>query len=830
MRGIQKKKRKKKLVIRNYAVKPKVPENFLADGWKLLENAIDAIYARIPVPHTREKLYGIVEDLCMHGQSASLFARVKGKFAERVNSLVRDLSQQTGRRDTLLSFVHGCWASYCENLRYIQSIFLYLETNGGLSASGTGDSALSAEPRSLWGVCAHLFHDKLEQKAFTQQKLLEAALTALQSARNGQIVDTTHLRNFTDMYWNLDLYGTRFEPAVLRTTRDFYRSEAENNVVGLGVAEYLKFVANRLTEERRRGLECLRPTTCRAVLSVLRAEMVTAHSATILGRGFESMMEAEQFDELRRMYTLFLHASADGDSNVHEEGDRTAPRTSNAQNSSSPKQRNSGNADDSGESSDGQGRLILDMMNAYGSYIVKKGLQIVAECRGNELQFVDRMLAFKSVIDRACVVAFQNSRDFVELREHSMTRIMNHRASKPAEALARYFDRLLKDQTRLGSTTRRDSAVDDAMVLFRYINNKDVFEACFSRDLSRRLLLKTSTSSELELAIVQRLKAECGNMYTTKMEGMFQDILRADGLNAQFTAWLLKSARTSPSDSSTAAIGDTDGHQKNPAFSVRVLTMGTWPTYPKAPPSLQLPEFLAKLQDQFRRFYVSKFRSRSLEFLPTQGQVVLKATFGYGSGKRRQHELHVSEYQALVLLVFNIDPTAVSASTLDDQPRSFTFMSLMSATGIPRNELQQTLLSLCSNKAKILKRRPSDNGHKGSHGSLFDDAERVVVNDNMKSKLVRIVVNAYQGKLTKKDVQATNQRVQRERMFQVDAAIVRLMKARLTMAHQALLLEVQKHLKFEAQPQMLKKRIESLLEREYLERDSSQAGVYHYTA
>lgn len=128
----------------------------------------------------------------------------------------------------------------------------------------------------------------------------------------------------------------------------------------------------------------------------------------------------------------------------------------------------------------------------------------------------------------------------------------------------------------------------------RYINNKDVFEACFSRDLSRRLLMQTSTSSELELAIVQRLKAECGNMYTTKMEGMFQDILRADGLNAQFTAWLLKAeARTSTSSSSSAVVvtGNADGQsQKPPAFSVRVLTMGTWPTYPKAPPSLQLPE------------------------------------------------------------------------------------------------------------------------------------------------------------------------------------------------------------------------------------------------
>jgi len=70
---------------------------------------------------------------------------------------------------------------------------------------------------------------------------------------------------------------------------------------------------------------------------------------------------------------------------------------------------------------------------------------------------------------------------------------------------------------------------------------------------------------------------------------------------------------------------------------------------------------------------------------------------------------------------------------------------------------------------------------------------------------------------------------------------------------QALLLELQKHLKFEAQPQLIKKRIESLLEREYvaphvtfglqhrpvltcarhvryLERDAQNSSIYHYTA
>ena len=55
----------------------------------------------------------------------------------------------------------------------------------------------------------------------------------------------------------------------------------------------------------------------------------------------------------------------------------------------------------------------------------------MAECRGNELQFVGRMLGFKGGIDRACAVAFRDHRAFVEHREHAMARIMNHRASKP---------------------------------------------------------------------------------------------------------------------------------------------------------------------------------------------------------------------------------------------------------------------------------------------------------------------------------------------------------------------------------------------------------------
>ena len=53
------------------------------------------------------------------------------------------------------------------------------------------------------------------------------------------------------------------------------------------------------------------------------------------------------------------------------------------------------------------------------------------------------------------------------------------------------------------------------MCLSRYINGKDVFEAYYKKDLAKRLLLKKSTSHNLERSMIQKLKAECGSWMRT---------------------------------------------------------------------------------------------------------------------------------------------------------------------------------------------------------------------------------------------------------------------------------------------------------------------------
>jgi cullin 3 len=66
----------------------------------------------------------------------------------------------------------------------------------------------------------------------------------------------------------------------------------------------------------------------------------------------------------------------------------------------------------------------------------------------------------------------------------------------------------------------------------------------------------------------------------------------------------------------------------------------------------------------------------------------------------------------------------------------------------------------------------------------------------------------------------TQDKVDEERQHQIEAAIVRIMKNRKLMEHNALIAEVTTQLspRFLPNPVMTKKRIEALIDREYLER------------
>jgi cullin-4 len=82
------------------------------------------------------------------------------------------------------------------------------------------------------------------------------------------------------------------------------------------------------------------------------------------------------------------------------------------------------------------------------------------------------------------------------------------------QLIAKFCDSKLKS----GKTNEDLEAVlDAALVLFRYINSKDVFEAFYKKDFAKRLIFNKSSSFDSERQMIAKLKHECGNSFTSKV-------------------------------------------------------------------------------------------------------------------------------------------------------------------------------------------------------------------------------------------------------------------------------------------------------------------------
>ena len=60
------------------------------------------------------------------------------------------------------------------------------------------------------------------------------------------------------------------------------------------------------------------------------------------------------------------------------------------------------------------------------------------------------------------------------------------------------------------------------MVVFKYLEDKDVFQKFYSKMLAARLVSNLSASDEAESSMIGKLKHTCGFEYTSKLQRMYQ--------------------------------------------------------------------------------------------------------------------------------------------------------------------------------------------------------------------------------------------------------------------------------------------------------------------
>ncbi|NXR36957.1 CUL4A protein, partial [Zosterops hypoxanthus] len=727
----------KKLVIKNFRERPKLPDNYTQDTWQKLHEAVGAIQSSISIKYNLEELYQAVENLCSYKVSATLYKQLRQVCEEHVKAQILQFREypfvmHRNSLDSLLFLkkINKCWQDHCRQMIMIRSIFLFLDRTYVLQ-----NSVLP----SIWDMGLELFRTHIISDKQVQTKTIDGILLLIERERNGEAVDRSLLRSLLSMLSDLQqVYKESFEQRFLEETNCLYAAEGQRLMQEREVPEYLHHVNKRLEEEGDRVITYLDHSTQKPLIACVEKQLLGEHLSAILQKGLDSLLDENRISDLTQTYQLFSRVKG--------------------------------------------GQQIL--LQHWSEYIKNFGTTIVVNPEKDK-DMVQELLDFKDKVDHIIEVCFQKNEKFINLMKESFETFINKRPNKPAELIAKYVDSKLRAGNKEATDEELERILDKIMIIFRFIHGKDVFEAFYKKDLAKRLLVGKSASVDAEKSMLSKLKHECGAAFTSKLEGMFKDMELSKDVMVQFKQYMQN--QSDP--------GNID-------LTVNILTMGYWPTY--TPMEVHLNSEMIKLQEVFKTFYLGKHSGRKLQWQTTLGHAVLKAEF-----KEGKKEFQVSLFQTLVLLMFN-------------EGDEFSFEEIKMATGVEDSELRRTLQSLACGKARVLIKNPK--------GKDVEDGDKFIFNGDFKHKLFRIKINQIQMKETVEEQVSTTERVFQDRQYQIDAAIVRIMKMRKTLGHNLLVSELYNQLKFPVKPGDLKKRIESLIDRDYMERDKDNPNQYHYVA
>ncbi|XP_010139394.1 PREDICTED: cullin-4B [Buceros rhinoceros silvestris] len=719
----------KKLVIKNFKAKPKLPENYTDETWQKLKEAVEAIQNSTSIKYNLEELYQAVENLCSYKISANLYKQLRQICEDHIKAQIHQFREDSLDSVLFLKKIDKCWQDHCRQMIMIRSIFLFLDRTYVLQ-----NSMLP----SIWDMGLELFRTHIISDQKVQNKTIDGILLLIERERNGEAIDRSLLRSLLSMLSDLQIYQDSFEHRFLEETNRLYAAEGQRLMQEREVPEYLHHVNKRLEEEADRIITYLDQSTQKPLIATVEKQLLGEHLTAILQKGLNHLLDENRIQDLSLLYQLFSRVRGG----------------------------------------------VQVLLQHWIEYIKAFGSTIVINPEKDKTM-VQELLDFKDKVDHIIDVCFLKNEKFVNAMKEAFETFINKRPNKPAELIAKYVDSKLRAGNKEATDEELEKMLDKIMIIFRFIYGKDVFEAFYKKDLAKRLLVGKSASVDAEKSMLSKLKHECGAAFTSKLEGMFKDMELSKDIMIQFKQYM-----------------QNQNVPGNIELTVNILTMGYWPTY--VPMEVHLPPEMVKLQEIFKTFYLGKHSGRKLQWQSTLGHCVLKAEF-----KEGKKELQVSLFQTLVLLMFN-------------EGEEFSLEEIKQATGIEDGELRRTLQSLACGKARVLTKSPK--------GKDVEDGDKFTCNDDFRHKLFRIKINQIQMKETVEEQASTTERVFQDRQYQIDAAIVRIMKMRKTLSHNLLVSEVYNQLKFPVKPADLKKRIESLIDRDYMERDKENPNQYNYIA
>lgn len=707
----------------------------------------------------------------------------------------------------LLEQYYKHWMVYRSAAEYFDKLFNYLNSQHlkkikkPMQADLNNESAVCQPGLEVKDLCLYLWNH--EMIVPLKARLVQLLMGEIGLDRKGSNVNQTiisgviHSLAEVEEYKKentLELYRETFEKPFLRSTGEYYRAEAEVLRDQLDCSSYMKKVLQIIDLETLRCTKFIHSSSKDKVISEIRARMVADHSK-FLHTESEHMVASDRWQDLQAMYKLLKPI---------EGGLKT-------------------------------------LTQQVQSRITQVGLEAIKQVVTSDnppKAFVESFIQVYRKHSDLITNIFNSDQLFVGALDKACSAIINHRMSpqqpcRSPELLAKYCDSLLrKPNSGTGSSGSAiskslsefeiDEKLSLSIIVFKYIDDKDIFQKFYSKNMARRLIFSQLASMEAEESMINKLKQVCGYEFTAKLHRMFTDIGVSNELRESFNQ-NLRQKKTELCIS----------------FSIYVLQAGSWPLGQSPVTSFVLPEIFSQSVKAFEDYYYSRFNGRVLTWLYHHCTADLKLCYT----PKRQYSVSMQTFHAAILLLFE---------TNDE----LTYGEIFKATQLSDDQLNKHLQGLLEVKILMIVGESSPvatpshmaegpvpgqskvDDNITTHQYSFTPATRIKLNLDFSSKRAKFKIavvqrdTQYQQLREQSESEQTHSSIDEDRKLYIQAAMVRVMKSRKSAKHNQLIQEVIGLTKNHFTPSvpMIKKCIEVLIEKQYLERKANAADEYKYVA
>ncbi|XP_058830462.1 cullin-2 [Topomyia yanbarensis] len=696
-----------------------------------------------------------------------LYTETKAFLENHVKDLLKTRVLSSGSNDNsdqpyaLLHRYFTTWTEYSKGVEYLNHLFLYL------NQQHIKKQKLS-EVEVVYGCINHDAQEQLEIGELGldiwRQQMIEnlgelLVYQLLDGIKNDRVNSSQHsdmisvikgtIQSFVcvEEYkkkGSLQLYQHMFEAPMLKDSGEFYKLEASKLLEVCTVSNYMEEVIKKLDEENKRALKYLHNSSLTKLRKECEQRMITDHLEYLYSECNE-MVSLEKRKDLKNLYTIL----------------KPIPNA------------------------------LKSLVQSFLEHISSDGIRMISTLKGEmiHVQFVEGMLQVHEKYEEIIADTFNSDPVFLSALDKACSGVINSHAyekqpGKSAELIAKYCDSLLKKSRTTESEI--ETKLAKSITIFKYIEDKDVYQKFYSRMLAKRLIHEQSQSMDAEEMMINKLKQACGYEFTNKLHRMFTDISVSGDLNVKFNHFLKQENK------------DTGIN-----LSIKILQAGAWPLGAmQVAVGFAIPQEFERPIRLFERFYHINFSGRKLTWLHHLCHGELKISF-----VNRNYIVTMQTYQMAILLLFE---------TTD----SLSFKEIEDSMQLNHDMFKRHLISIIESKILL------------ADSEVLGAQSQITLNKNYVNRRTKFKITTALQKETPQEIENTLNSVDEDRKMYLQATIVRIMKSRKVLKHNALIQEILTQSKAGFAPNigMIKKCIESLIDKQYIERTPNSGDEYSYVA